>query len=259
MAGPTEQEKIMNDLKGKVAVVTGASKGIGAGIARSLGAAGAAVAVNYSSSKEGAERVVADIKAKGGKAIAVHGDVAKAADVKKIFAETKQAFGRLDILVNNAGVYNLLPLEEVTEEDFHRHFNINVLGLLLATKEAAKLFGDEGGSVINIGSVASDLTSPNTVVYTATKGAVDAVTRVLAKELGPRKIRVNSINPGLVDTEGTHAMGVIGNDFEKQAVARTPLGRTGQPDDIAPVAVFLASDESHWVTGDTLAVSGGVS
>jgi 3-oxoacyl-[acyl-carrier protein] reductase len=248
----------MNRLSGKTAVVTGASKGIGAGIAKGLAAEGAAVVINYASSKAGADRVVADIKAKGGKAIAVQGDVAKAADVKKIFLETKQAFGRLDILVNNAGVYNLLPLEKVTEDDFHRHFNINVLGLLLATKEAAKLFGDEGGSVINIGSVASDLNSPNTVVYTATKGAVDAVTRVLAKELGPRKIRVNAIKPGLVDTEGTHAMGVIGNDFEKQAVARTPLGRTGQPDDIAPVAVFLASDESRWVTGDTLAVSGGV-
>jgi 3-oxoacyl-[acyl-carrier protein] reductase len=210
------------------------------------------------SSKAGAERVVADIKAKGGKAIAVRGDVAKAADVKKIFAETQQAFGRLDILVNNAGVYNLLPLEEVTE-DFHRHFNINVLGLLLATQEAAKLFGDEGGGVINIGSVVTDLNSPNTVIYTATKGAVDAVTRVLAKELGPRKIRVNAIKPGFTDTEGTHAVGHIGSDFEKQLVTQTPLGRTGQPDDIAPVAVFLASDESRWVTGDTLAVSGGVS
>jgi len=249
----------MNRLSGKTAVVTGASKGIGAGIAKGLAAEGAAVVINYASSKDGADRVVADIKAKGGKAIAVRGDVAKAADVEKIFAETKQAFGRLDILVNNAGVYNsLLPLEEVTEEDFHRHFNINVLGLLLATKEAAKLFGDEGGSVINIGSVASDLNSPNTVVYTATKGAVDAVTRVLAKELGPRKIRVNSINPGAVETEGTHAAGVIGSDLEKQYVARTPLGRTGQPNDIAPVAVFLASDESRWVTGDTLAVSGGL-
>jgi 3-oxoacyl-[acyl-carrier protein] reductase len=248
----------MNRLSGKTAVVTGASKGIGAGIAKGLAAEGAAVVINYASSRDGADRVVADIKAKGGKAIAVQGDVAKAADVKKIFAETKQAFGRLDILVNNAGVYNLLPLEEVTEEDFHRHFNINVLGLLLATQEATKLFGDEGGSVINIGSVANDLNTPNTVVYTATKGAVDAVTRVLAKELGPRKIRVNAIKPGLVDTEGTHATGVIGNDYEKQAVARTPLGRTGQPDDIAPVAVFLASDESRWVTGDTLAVSGGV-
>jgi 3-oxoacyl-[acyl-carrier protein] reductase len=239
--------------------VTGASKGIGAGIAKGLAAEGAAVVINYASSKDGADRVVADIKAKGGKAIAVQGDVAKAADVKKIFAETKQAFGRLDILVNNAGIYNLLPLEEVTEEDFHRHFNINVLGLLLATQEAAKLFGDEGGSVINISSVVSDLTPPNTVVYTATKGAVDAVTRVLAKELGPKKIRVNSINPGFTDTEGTRAVGHIGSDFEKQFVALTPLGRTGRPDDIAPVAVFLASDESRWVTGDTLAVSGGLS
>ena len=248
----------MSRLSGKTAVVTGASKGIGAGIAKGLAAEGAAVVVNYASSKDGADRVVADIKAKGGEAIAVQGDVAKAADVEKIFAATKQAFGRLDILVNNAGVYNLLPLEEVTEGDFHRHFNINVLGLLLATKEAAKLFGDEGGSVINIGSVVSDLNLPNTVVYTATKGAVDAVTRVLAKELGPRKIRVNSINPGVIETEGTHAAGVIGSDFEKQFVALTPLGRTGQPDDIAPVAVFLASDESRWVTGDTLAVSGGI-
>lgn len=248
----------MSKLSGKTAVVTGASKGIGAGIARGLAAEGAAVVVNYSSSKEGADRVVADIKARGGKAIAVQGDVAKAADVKKIFAETKQAFGRLDILVNNAGVYNFLPLEEVTEEDFHRHFNINVLGLMLATREAVKLFGDEGGSVINIGSVASDNTPPNSVVYTATKGAVDAVTRVLAKELGPRKIRVNSINPGVIETEGTHAGGFVGSDFEKQFVAQTPLGRIGQPDDIAPVAVFLASDESRWVTGDTLVVSGGL-
>src|ERR1700720_986709 len=251
--------KVMSRLSGKTAVVTGASKGIGAGIAKGLAAEGAAVVINYASSKDGADRVVADIKAKGGKAIAVQGDVAKAADVEKIFAETKRAFGRLDILVNNAGVYyKFLPLEEVTEEDFHRHFNINVLGLLLATKEAAKLFGDAGGSIINIGSVASDLNPPNTVVYTATKGAVDAVTRVLAKELGPRKIRVNSINPDAVETEGTHAAGVIGSDLEKQYVARTPLGRTGQPDDIAPVAVFLESDESRWVAGDTLAVSGGI-
>ena len=247
----------MSKLSGKVAVVTGASKGIGAGIAKGLAAEGAAVVVNYASSREGADRVVAEIKAKGGKATAVQGDVAKSADVKNIFAETKKAFGRLDILVNNAGVFNLLPLEEVTEEDFHRHFNINVLGLLLATKEAANLFGEEGGSIINIGSVANDINSPNSVVYTATKGAVDAVTRVLAKELGPRKIRVNAIKPGLIDTEGTHAAGTIGSDFQKQAVARTPLGRAGQPDDIAPVAVFLASDESRWVTGDTLAVSGG--
>ena len=230
----------MNRLSGKTAVVTGASKGIGAGIAKGLAAEGAAVVINYASSKNGADRVVADIKAKGGKAIAVHGDVAKAADVEKIFAETKRAFGRLDILVNNASVYNLLPLEDVTEEDFHRHFNINVLGLLLATREAAKLFGDAGGSVINIGC------------------AVDTVTRALAMELGPRKIRVNSINPGAVETEGTQAGGFIGRDFEKQLVGRTPLGRTGQPDDIAPVAVFLASDELRWFTGDTLAVSGGI-
>ena len=248
----------MNRLSGKTAVVTGASKGIGAGIAKGLAAEGAAVVINYASSKDGAERVVADIKAKGGKAIAVQGDVAKAADVEKIFSETKKAFGRLDILVNNAGVYNFLPLEEVTEEDFHRHFNINVLGLLLATREAAKLFGDAGGSVINIGSVVNDLNPPNTVVYTATKGAVDAVTRVLAKELGPRKIRVNAIKPGLIETEGTQAGGYTGSDFEKQLVAQTPLGRTGQPDDITPVAVFLASDELHWLTGDTLAVSGGL-
>jgi 3-oxoacyl-[acyl-carrier protein] reductase len=248
----------MSKLSGKIAVVTGASKGIGAGIAKGLAAEGAAVVINYASSKEGADRVVANIRAKGGKGIAVQGDVAKAADVKKIFAETKRAYGRLDILVNNAGVYNLLPLGEVTEQEFHRHFNINVLGLLLATQEAAKLFGDKGGSVINIGSVASELNSPNSVVYTATKGAVDAVTRVLAKELGPRKIRVNSINPGVIETEGTHAGGFIGTDFEKQLVVRTPLGRTGQSDDIAPVAVFLASDESRWVTGDTLAVSGGL-
>ncbi len=248
----------MSRLSGKIAVVTGASKGIGAGIARGLAAEGAAVVINYASSKDGADRVVTDIKAKGGKAIAVQGDVAKAADVEKLFAETQQAFGRLDILVNNAGVYNLLPLEEVTEEDFHRHFDINVLGLLLATQKAAQLFGDKGGSVINISSAVTELNPPNSVVYTATKGAVDAVTRVLAKELGPRKIRVNSINPGVIETEGTHAAGVIGSDFEKQLVGLTPLGRIGRPDDITPVAVFLASDESRWVTGDTLVVSGGL-
>jgi 3-oxoacyl-[acyl-carrier protein] reductase len=248
----------MGKLSGKTAVVTGASKGIGAGIAKGLAAEGAAVVVNYASSKKGAERVIAEIKAQGGKAIAVQGDVAKAKDVEKIFGAAKNAFGKLDILVNNAGIYNLLPLEKITEEDFHRHFNTNVLGLLLATREAAKLFGEEGGSVINIGSVASELTPPNSVVYTATKRAVDAVTRVLAKELGPRKIRVNSINPGLIETEGATAGGFIGGDFEKQTVAQTPLGRAGQPDDIAPVAVFLASDDSRWVTGDTLAVSGGL-
>jgi 3-oxoacyl-[acyl-carrier protein] reductase len=247
----------MSRLSGKAAVVTGASKGIGAGIAKALAAEGAAVVVNYASSKEGAEKVVAEIRAKGGKAVAVQGDVAKAADVKRVFAEAKHAFGRLDILVNNAGVYNFSPIEALSEEEFHRHFNTNVLGLLLATQEAVKHFS-EGGSVINIGSAVTELNPPNSVVYTATKGAVDAVTRVLAKELGPRKIRVNSINPGVVETEGTNAAGFVGGEFEQQIIAQTPLGRTGQPDDIAPVAVFLASDESRWVTGDLLVVSGGL-
>jgi 3-oxoacyl-[acyl-carrier protein] reductase len=258
MAGPTEQEKIMSDLKGKVAVVTGASKGIGAGIARSLGAAGAAVAVNYSSSREGAERVVADIKAKGGKAIAVQGDVAKAADVRHLFDETEKAFGRLDVLVNNAGIYRFQPLDDITEDEFHSLFNTNVLGTILATKEAVKHFGASGGSVINISSVASEDAVPTAAVYSATKGAVDAVTRVLAAELGPRKIRVNAIAPGGVETEGTQAAGVIGSDFEKQMVARTALGRLGQPDDIARVAVFLASDDAAWLTGERLAASGGL-
>jgi 3-oxoacyl-[acyl-carrier protein] reductase len=247
----------MSELKNKVAVVTGASKGIGAGIAKSLAAEGAAVVVNYSSSKEGADRVVAEITKKGGKAIAVQGDVSKAADVQRLFKETKKAFGSLDVLVNNAGVYKFEPLEAVTEDEFHRQFNTNVLGLLLATREAVKYFGPEGGSVINIGSLASRLTPPQSSVYSATKGAVDAVTAVLAKELGPRKIRVNSINPGGVETEGFHAMGVIGSDFQKQMVAATPLGRFGQPEDIAPVAVFLASQNSGWLTGETLLASGG--
>ena len=248
----------MNALKNKVAVVTGASKGIGAGIAKGLAAEGAAVVVNYSSSKEGADRVVAEIAGNGGKAIAVQGDVSKAADVQRIFAETKKAFGKLDVLVNNAGVYEFGALGEITEEQFHRHFNTNVLGLILATQEAVKLFGAEGGSVINIGSTASSVTPPGTAVYTATKGAVDAVTRVLSKELGPKKIRVNSINPGMVETEGTHTAGVIGSGFETQIVAQTPLGRVAQPGDIAPIAVFLASAESGWLTGETLLASGGL-
>jgi 3-oxoacyl-[acyl-carrier protein] reductase len=248
----------MADLKGKVAVVTGASKGIGAGIAKGLAAAGAAVVVNYASSKEGADRVVKEITGKGGKALAVQGDVAKAADVKRLFAETNKAFGTLDVLVNNAGIYQFAPLESVTEEEFHREFNTNVLGLILATREAVKYFGDNGGSVINVGSVASRVTPPNTVVYSATKGAVDAVTGVLARELGPKKIRVNSINPGGVETEGTHTAGVVGSDFQKQLIAQTPLGRFGQPDDIAPVAVFLASDDSGWLTGEVLKASGGL-
>ncbi|PNG27963.1 SDR family NAD(P)-dependent oxidoreductase [Methylocella silvestris] len=248
----------MSKLSGKTAIVTGASKGIGAAIAKSLAAEGAAVVVNYASSKEGAQAVVADIKAKGGKAIAVQGDVAKEADVLKIFAETKNVFGPTDILVNNAGVYQFGAIDEVTESEFHRHFNINVLGLLLATREAVKQFGPEGGSIINISSVVTSLNPPQSVVYTATKGAVDSATRVLSKELGSRKIRVNSINPGVIDTEGTNAAGIIGSDFEAQFVAQTPLGRVGQPEDIARVAVFLASDESGWLTGESLVASGGL-
>jgi 3-oxoacyl-[acyl-carrier protein] reductase len=253
-----ERRKFMGKLSNKVAVVTGSSKGIGAGIAKGLAAEGAAVVVNYASSKEGAERVVSEIKAKGGKAVAIQGDVAKAKDVQRLFAETKKTFGRLDVLVNNAGVYEFAPLDQVTEEQFHRMFGTNVLGLILATQEAAKHFGADGGSVINIGSVASSLTAPTTSVYTATKGAVDAVTRTLAKELGPRKIRVNSINPGVVETEGAHAAGVIGSDFQKGFEAQTPLGRIAQPSDIAPVAVFLASEDSAWVTGETLLAAGGL-
>ncbi len=247
----------MSSLKGKVALVTGASKGIGAEISKALAEAGASVAVNYASSKEGADRVVADITAKGGKAIAVKGDVAKAGDIKSIFSETKKAFGSLDILVNNAGVYTFQPLEAVTEDEFHREFDINVLGTILAAQEALKYFGPDGGSIINLGSVVSQASLPNAVVYAATKGAVDVVTRVLAAELGSRKIRVNTIAPGGVETEGVHTLGIIGTDFEKQMVAGTPLGRLGQPDDIAKVAVFLASDQSSWITGERLTVSGG--
>jgi 3-oxoacyl-[acyl-carrier protein] reductase len=248
----------MGKLNNRVAVVTGASKGIGAGIAKGLAAEGAAVVVNYSSSKDGADRVVAEIAKKGGRAVAVQGDVSKLSDVQRLFAETKKTFGRLDVLVNNAGVYQFAALGEITEEQFHRQFNTNVLGLILATQEAAKLFGAEGGSIINIGSTASRLTPPTTAVYTASKGAVDAVTHVLAKELGPRKIRVNSINPGMVETEGAHAMGVIGSDFQKQLEAQTPLGGIAQPEDIAPIAVFLASQDSGWLTGETMLASGGL-
>jgi 3-oxoacyl-[acyl-carrier protein] reductase len=248
----------MSKLAGKVAVVTGASKGIGAGIAKGLAAEGASVVVNYASSKEGAERIVAEITGKGGKAIAVQGDVAKAADVERLFAETKKAYGKVDILVNNAGVYQFSPLDDITEEIFHRQFNTNVLGLLLSTQAAVRLIGPEGGSIINIGSVVSSIAPPASSVYTATKGAVDAVTHVLAKELGPRKIRVNSINPGMIETEGTHSAGFIGSDFQKQTEAEAPLGRIGQPNDITPLAVFLASADSGWLTGETLIASGGV-
>jgi 3-oxoacyl-[acyl-carrier protein] reductase len=244
-------------LSGKVAVVTGASKGIGASIALHLAAEGARVVVNYASSKEGADRVVAEIAGKGGKAIAVQANVAKEADIVRLFAETKKAFERLDILVNNAGVYEFGPLENVTAEQYHRMFDVNVLGLILATREAVKLIGPSGGSIINIGSVAGTSAPPMTTVYSATKGAVDTVTKALSKELGARKIRVNSINPGMVETEGFHTAGVAGSEWQKQTEAETPLGRIGQPQDIAPAAVFLASDDSAWITGELLYISGG--
>jgi 3-oxoacyl-[acyl-carrier protein] reductase len=246
-----------NKLAGKVAVVTGASKGIGAAIAKHLAAEGASVVVNYSSSKGGAETVVREIIDKGGKALAIQADMAKKTDIERLFAGTKTAFGRLDILVNNAGVYEFAPLEQITEEQFHRQFNLNVLGLLLATQEAAKLFGPEGGSVINMSSVVSTLALPGASVYSGTKAAVDIITKGLSKELGPRKIRVNAINPGMIETEGLHAAGFVGGDFHKQAEKETPLGRIGQPDDIATLAVFLASADSGWVTGETIRAAGG--
>jgi 3-oxoacyl-[acyl-carrier protein] reductase len=248
----------LSKLTGKVAVVTGASKGIGAGIAKELAAAGASVVVNYASSKEGADRVVAEIESKGGKAVAVQGDVSKSADVTRLFAEAKTAYGSLDILVNNAGVYQFGALEDVTEDEFHRQFNTNVLGLLLTTQEGVKHFGAEGGSVINIGSTISQLPMPNSSIYTATKSAVDAITHVLSKELADKNIRVNSINPGGVETEGTRTAGVIGSDLEKQLIAQTPLGRIGQPGDIGTIAVFLASPDSGWLTGELLLASGGM-
>lgn len=247
----------MGQLSGKVAVVTGASKGIGAGIAKALAEAGASVVVNYASSRGDAERVVTAIKESGGKAVAVQGDVAKAGDIARLFKTAQETFGALDILVNNAGVYRFAPLEETTEDEFHREFNINVLGMILAAREAIKYFGKDGGNVINVGSIASESPIANTVVYSATKGAVDAITRVLAKELGPRKIRVNTIAPGMVETEGTHEIGVIGSDFEHEIVAATPLGRAGQPEDVAAVAVFLASSDSGWLTGERLSAGGG--
>ena len=246
-------------LQGKVAVVTGASKGIGAAIARHLAAEGAAVVVNYSSSKEGADRVVNDIKSKGGLAVAVQANVAKQADVERLFAETKQAFDRLDILVNNAGIYDFAPLESVTAEHFHKQFDLNVLGLLLVTQQAARHFGPAGGSVVNISSIVAHSPVATASVYSATKAAVDAITRSLAKELGPRKIRVNSINPGMVETEGLRGAGIADSDFRKTTEAQTPLGRIGQPADIAPAAVFFASSDSSWITGETLTISGGLS
>jgi 3-oxoacyl-[acyl-carrier protein] reductase len=247
----------LGKLTGKVAVVTGASKGIGAAIAKSLAAEGAAVIVNYASGKAGADAVVSAITTAGGKALAVRADVSKATDAQGLIDAAIKNFGRLDILVNNSGVYEFSPIESFTEEQFHKIFNINVLGLLLTTRAAVPHLG-EGASIINIGSVVSSLTPPNSAVYTGTKGAVDAISGVLAKELGVRKIRVNSINPGMVETEGVHAAGFIGSDFEKGAVAQTPLGRIGQVDDIAGVATFLASNESKWVTGELVRVGGGL-
>jgi 3-oxoacyl-[acyl-carrier protein] reductase len=247
----------MGNLAGKVAVVTGASKGIGAAIAKALASEGASVAVNYASSKEGAEAVVATITKAGGKALAVSGDVSKPAEAQGIIDAAVKKFGRLDILVNNSGVYQFDPIEQVTEENFHRMFNINVLGTLLTTQAALKHM-KEGASIINIGSAVSDLTLPNSSVYTATKASIDAITGVLSKELGARQIRVNSINPGVVETEGTRSAGIVGSDFEKIAVTQTPLGRTGQPGDIAAVAVFLASDSSAWVSGEIILASGGL-
>src|SRR5580700_5660603 len=248
----------MSKLANKVAVVTGASKGIGADIAKSLAAEGASVVVNYASSKEGAEKVVAAITAQGGKAIAVQGDVSKQADITRLFAETKKAFGQVDILVNNAGVYAFAPLDQITEELFHQQFNLNVLGLLLTTKEATKFFNGDGGSVINISSAVTTLYPPGSSTYTATKAAVDAITVILSKELGPKGIRVNAINPGMVETEGVASAGFLGSDFQKGIEAQTPLGRIGQPEDISPAAVFLASADSKYITGQTLNISGGI-
>ena len=247
----------MSKLAGKVAVVTGASKGIGAAIAKSLAAAGASVVVNYASSKAGADAVVAGITSAGGRAVAVGGDVSKPAEAQGIIDGAVKKFGRLDILVNNSGVYEFAPLEAITEESFHRMFNINVLGLLLTTQAAVKHMS-EGASIINIGSIASSSAPPASAVYSATKGAVDAITGVLSKELGAKKIRVNSINPGIVATEGTQSAGFIGSDFEKGLVAQTPLGRVGRPADIAAVAVFLASDDSAWITGEKILAGGGL-
>ena len=247
----------MSKLKGKVALVTGASKGIGAAIAKSLAAEGASVVVNYATSKAGADAIVAEISAAGGKAVAVRGDVSRAADAQAIVNAAIERFGRLDVLVNNSGVYKFSPLEDITEEHFHKHFNVNVLGLLLVTQAAARHLG-EGSSIINIGSVVSRITPPGSAVYTGTKAAVDGITGVLSRELGQRKIRVNAINPGMVETEGTRAAGIIGSDFETGTVAQTPLGRIGQPNDIASVAVFLASDDSRWLTGEQLLAGGGL-
>lgn len=247
----------MKKLEGKIAVVTGASKGIGAAIAKHLAAEGAAVVVNYASSQEGADRVVNDITSAGGKAIAIQADISQKVEVEQLFAKTQQTFGKLDILVNNAGIYEGYPLENITEENFHKHFNLNVLGLILTTQQAVKHFDSTGGNIINISSLVSTIPLPNNSVYSATKAAVDAITKSLSKELGSRNIRVNAINPGFVETEGTHAAGAVGGDFQKQVEGQIPLGRIGQPQDIAPAVVFFASSDSAWITGATLPISGG--
>ena len=244
-------------LSGKVAVVTGASKGIGASIAKSLAAEGASVVVNYSSSKAGADKVVKEIAANGGKAVAVQANMAQKSDIDRLFAQTKKTFGKIDILVNNAGIYEFLPLEKLTEDHFHKHFNLNVLGLLLASQAAATQFEGVGGSIINISSVVSTLAIPESAVYSGTKGAVDAITRSLASELGPRGIRVNAIRPGMVETEGTQSAGIAESEMRKQVEAQTPLRRIGQPQDIAGIAAFLASEEASWITGETFVISGG--
>ena len=245
-------------LDGKVAVVTGGSKGIGASIAKALADEGASVVVNYASSRRDADSVVAEIVRRGGNAIAVQADVTRQADIERLFSEAQKAYGRLDILVNNAGVYEFAPLDAITEDLFHKHFNLNVLGLLLTSKEAVKHMGPDGGSIINIGSGVSSMLPPNSAIYSAAKAGVDAITGVLAKELGPRNIRVNSINPGMIETEGVHAAGFVGSDFQKMVETQAPLGRMGQPDDISPTAVYLASSDSKYMTGEKLLVAGGL-
>ncbi|MBS1957702.1 MAG: glucose 1-dehydrogenase [Cyanobacteria bacterium SZAS-4] len=247
----------MGKLQNKVAVVTGASKGIGASIAKHLAAEGASVVVNYASSKEGADKVVAEIKSAGGKAIAVHADVSKKADIDRLFAEMKKEYGKLDILVNNAGIYEFKAIEEITEEHIHKLFGLNLVGLILTSQESVKHFGTDGGSIINISSIASTLAPPTGSVYSATKAAVDTFALSLAKELGPKKIRVNNINPGMVETEGVHSAGIADSDWRKEVEKETPLQRIGQPQDIAPAAVFFASDDSAWITGESLVISGG--
>jgi 3-oxoacyl-[acyl-carrier protein] reductase len=249
----------MNKLTGKVAIVTGASKGIGAAIAKGLAEAGAGVAVNYSSDKEGADRIVSEITRNGGKAIAIQANVGIAADVKRLFEQTKRAFGSIDVLVNNAGVFQFEPVEAITENEFHRHFDINVLGTILATQEALKYFPRSGGSIINISSIASENPVPNSCLYSATKGAIDTITMALSKELGRRNIRVNAVAPGLVDTEGNRGSGFVGSPDGDAGAAATPLGaRFGQPKEIAPVVVFLASDDAAWLTGERISASGGL-